>query len=40
MHTVKKASSRWFSADVLSGLGLSGVGIAMVIKGYKAIPQN
>ena len=40
MHTVKKASSRWFSPDVLSGLGLSGVGIAMVVKGYKSIPQN
>ena len=40
MHTVKKASSRWFSADVLSGLGLSGVGIALVVKGYKSIPQN
>lgn len=40
MHTVKRTASRWFSADALSALGLFGVGIAMIVKGYKAIPQN
>lgn len=40
MHTVKRTTSRWFSAEILSGLGLSGVGVAMVIKGYKAIPES
>lgn len=40
MHTVKRTTSRWLNADILSGLGLSGVGLAMVIKGYKAIPET
>ncbi|WP_299959816.1 LysE family translocator [uncultured Roseobacter sp.] len=40
MHTVKHTTSRWLNADILSGLGLSGVGLAMVIKGYKAIPET
>jgi len=37
---VKRATSRKFSGDMLSGLGLSGVGIAMIVKGYRAIPSN
>ncbi|MFP7675764.1 LysE family translocator [Marivita sp. S0852] len=37
---VKKTTSRWLSADLLSGLGLTGVGIAMVIKGYRSIPSS
>lgn len=40
MHTLKRTASRWLSADVLSSLGLFGMGIAMIIKGYKAVPQN
>ncbi|WP_299610364.1 LysE family translocator [uncultured Tateyamaria sp.] len=37
---VGRAKSKWLNADVLSGLGLSVVGIAMIIKGYRAIPTN
>lgn len=40
MHTVKRTTSRWLNADTLSGLGLTGVGAAMIVKGYRAIPQN
>ncbi|MEM9331082.1 MAG: LysE family translocator [Pseudomonadota bacterium] len=37
---VNRTTSRWVNADFLSGLGLTGVGIAMVIKGYRSIPSN
>ena len=37
---VKRTTSRWANADLLSGLGLTGVGIAMVIKGYRALPSS
>lgn len=37
---VKRITSRWLSADFLSGLGLTGVGVAMVIKGYRSIPSS
>jgi len=40
MHTVRRASSRWFKAEILSSLGLSGVGVAMIIKGYRALPND
>ena len=40
MHAVRKTTTRWVNVDLLSGLGLFGVGIAMVFKGYKAIPSN
>ncbi len=40
LHTVNRTKSRWLNADTLSGLGLTGVGVAMMVKGYKAIPQN
>ena len=40
MHTVQRTASRWINAELLSGLGLSGVGVAMIVKGYKALPQN
>lgn len=40
LHAVKRTTSRWVNVDVLSGIGLTGVGIAMVIKGYKAIPSH
>ncbi len=38
--TVKRTSARWLNADLLSGLGLSGVGIAMIVKGYRAVPSS
>ncbi|MCK0095299.1 LysE family translocator [Yoonia sp. F2084L] len=37
---VKRATSRWLNVDILSGLGLTGVGIAMIVKGYRAIPSD
>ncbi|MEM7439850.1 MAG: LysE family translocator [Pseudomonadota bacterium] len=37
---VKRTTSRWLSADVLSGIGLAGVGIAMIVKGYRSIPTH
>ncbi len=37
---VRRTTSRWLSADMLSGFGLSGVGIAMISKGFRAIPSN
>ncbi|MCV6601494.1 MAG: LysE family translocator [Cohaesibacter sp.] len=37
---LKKASGRWLSADALSGLGLLGVGLAMIVKGYRALPAQ
>ncbi|WP_156788451.1 LysE family translocator [Roseobacter sp. CCS2] len=37
---VRRAASRWLNVDVLSGLGLTGVGVAMIVKGYRAIPSN
>ncbi|WP_254054576.1 LysE family translocator [Roseovarius sp. EL26] len=40
LYTVRHTTSRWFNANILSGLGLFGVGIAMVVKGYRAIPQR
>ncbi len=37
---VKGATTRWINADLLSGLGLTGVGIAMVVKGYRSLPSS
>lgn len=37
---VKRTTSHWLNAELLSGLGLTGVGIGMVIKGYRSIPSN
>lgn len=37
---VTRTASRWLNVDVLSGLGLTGVGIAMIVKGYRAVPSN
>lgn len=37
---VKRTTSRWVNAELLSGLGLTGVGIGMVIKGYRSVPSN
>ena len=40
LRAVEGARSRWLNAEVLSGLGLTGVGCAMVIKGYRALPNS
>ncbi len=40
MHAVRRTTSRWVNVDILGGIGLSGVGIAMIAKGYRAIPSN
>ncbi len=37
---VKRTTSQWLNPELLSGLGLTGVGIGMVIKGYRSIPSN
>lgn len=37
---VKRATSRWLNVDLISGLGLLGVGVAMIIKGWRAIPSQ
>ena len=37
---LNRTASRWINADFLSGLGLTGVGMAMVIKGYRSLPTN
>ena len=37
---VKRTTSRLLNPELLSGLGLTGVGIGMVIKGYRSIPSN
>lgn len=39
-YAVERTAARWVNADVLSGLGLSGVGIAMIVKGWRAIPAD
>jgi threonine/homoserine/homoserine lactone efflux protein len=40
MHAVNQTASRWLNVDILSGIGLLGVGVALVVKGYRAIPSN
>ena len=37
---VKRTTSRWLNVELLSGLGLTGVGIGMVVKGYRSIPSS
>ena len=39
-YAVKRTAARWLNTEVLSGLGLSGVGIAMIVKGWRAIPAD
>lgn len=39
-ETLKRTASHWMSAELLSGLGLSGVGIAMIVNGYRSIPSD
>lgn len=36
--TFRTALSRWFRIETFSGLGLAGVGLAMVWKGYRDLP--
>lgn len=40
MYAVKRTTSRWVNLDILGGIGLFGVGVAMIFKGYRAIPSN
>jgi threonine/homoserine/homoserine lactone efflux protein len=40
MHTVRRTTAHWLRAEVLSSLGLAGVGIGMVVKGVRALPQS
>ena len=40
MYAVKRTTSRWLNVDILSGIGLFGVGVTMIFKGYRAIPSN
>ncbi|MEM1129867.1 MAG: LysE family translocator [Pseudomonadota bacterium] len=40
MTAVRRTTSRWLNADVLSGLGLFGVGVAMIIKGMRGIQSH
>ena len=37
---VKRTAARWADADLLSGLGLFGVGVAMIVKGYRSLPTH
>ena len=37
---VNKTTSRLVNVDVLSALGLSGVGLAMIVKGYRELPHS
>ncbi|MEL7253991.1 MAG: LysE family translocator [Pseudomonadota bacterium] len=37
---VRGARSRWINPDALSALGLGGVGVAMIVKGYRSLPSN
>lgn len=38
MHTVHRTTLRWLNPQVLTGAGLTGVGLSMIIKGYRALP--
>ena len=40
MRTVHGVRSRWLKPEMISGLGLAGVGCAMIVKGYRALPGN
>jgi len=37
---LSRTTSRWVNAELLSALGLFGVGVAMLIKGYRSLPSN
>ena len=38
MVSVRRVTKGWISVGQLSGIGLAGVGVAMVAKGYRSIP--
>ncbi|MEL7466075.1 MAG: LysE family translocator [Pseudomonadota bacterium] len=38
MRALERTTSRWLNASTLSGLGLAGVGVAMIVKGFRAAP--
>ena len=40
MHMVGRGTTRWITPQKLSGLGLTGVGMTMVVKGYRSLPQT
>lgn len=39
-YAVQRTVKGWLNIDVLSGLGLAGVGLGMVIKGWRSLPSN
>ena len=36
----RRVASRWLDTNLLSALGLFGVGVAMIIKGYRELPSH
>lgn len=40
LFAMRRASSRWVNINIFSGIGLLGVGLVMIVKGYRAIPSN
>lgn len=36
----KRITGRWLTPELLSAFGLFGVGIAMIVKGYRELPSN
>lgn len=40
LNAVKKTTSRWLHPNIISGFGLAGVGVTMIVKGYRSMPTN
>lgn len=40
LHAVRRSAGRWLNPERLSGWGLIGVGLAMVHRGWRAIPSS
>jgi len=40
MHAFRRTAARRISIETLSGLGLFGIGVLFIVKGYKALPSN
>ncbi|WP_299281090.1 LysE family translocator [uncultured Tateyamaria sp.] len=40
LHAVQRSAPRWLNMQTVSGMGLAGVGLAMIIKGYRALPNT
>lgn len=40
LYAVRRAEGRWQNIGMVSGFGLLGVGLAMIVKGYRAIPSQ